>query len=241
MRTFFTADHHFGHANIIRHCNHPFANAAEMDEVMIANWNAVVRKDDRVIHVGDFAYKGDSRTPVQPVSHRPRARSRGPDAVPAFYPLRVVAIVRCERIFEPLRYAGKAQLRHGRTSPVGRRLGMRSALSLQERARDGPTDPRHLRRGRATVSQCTRLLSWSPFHPDGEHVDRSKALAVNCFRRTENKDGEKSAVGKLTPLASLRRLQPVILADTFHAGRMEAKAPMREAISNRSDNQKRQQ
>ena len=29
--------------------------------VMIANWNAVVRKDDRVIHVGDFAFKGDPK------------------------------------------------------------------------------------------------------------------------------------------------------------------------------------
>jgi len=61
VRTFFTGDHHFGHESIIRHRTRPFANAAKMDEVMIANWNAVVRKDDRVIHVGDFAFKGDPK------------------------------------------------------------------------------------------------------------------------------------------------------------------------------------
>src|SRR5260370_311636 len=59
MRTFFTADSHFGHENIIKHCARPFASVEEMDDCLIANWNSVVRKDDRVIHLGDFAYKGD--------------------------------------------------------------------------------------------------------------------------------------------------------------------------------------
>lgn len=61
MRTFFTADHHFGHESIIRHCARPFANAAEMDEAMIENWNAVVSRGDRVIHVGDFAHRIDEK------------------------------------------------------------------------------------------------------------------------------------------------------------------------------------
>jgi len=51
---FLTADNHFGHANIIRFCNRPFANADEMDERMIASWNKVVSDSDFVYHLGDF-------------------------------------------------------------------------------------------------------------------------------------------------------------------------------------------
>jgi calcineurin-like phosphoesterase family protein len=38
--------------------NRPFENIAEMNEALIANWNAVVRKDDDVYILGDFLYKG---------------------------------------------------------------------------------------------------------------------------------------------------------------------------------------
>jgi calcineurin-like phosphoesterase family protein len=69
MRTFFTADHHFGHASIIEHCpdSRPFRDAAgnpdvdAMDRAMIDHWNAVVTPRDRVIHVGDFAHKCDPK------------------------------------------------------------------------------------------------------------------------------------------------------------------------------------
>lgn len=61
MATWFTADTHFGHANILKLCNRPFESAQEMDEVMIANWNAVVARNDQVFHLGDFAYRADHR------------------------------------------------------------------------------------------------------------------------------------------------------------------------------------
>jgi calcineurin-like phosphoesterase family protein len=55
----FTADTHFGHGNIIRYCSRPFASADEMDETMIANWNARVGKHDIVWHLGDFSFRCD--------------------------------------------------------------------------------------------------------------------------------------------------------------------------------------
>jgi calcineurin-like phosphoesterase family protein len=57
MTVWFTADHHFGHTNIIRFCNRPFVDVAEMDEAMIERWNAVVGLRDQVWHLGDFAYR----------------------------------------------------------------------------------------------------------------------------------------------------------------------------------------
>jgi calcineurin-like phosphoesterase family protein len=76
MATFFTADHHFGHAKIIRLSKRPFGAPElrsdrpwedidrnvirhavdEMNETMIARWNAVVRPQDTVYHLGDFCW-----------------------------------------------------------------------------------------------------------------------------------------------------------------------------------------
>jgi calcineurin-like phosphoesterase family protein len=51
---FFTSDTHFGHANIIKYCNRPFANIKEHDDALVHNWNSVVQKGDVVWHLGDF-------------------------------------------------------------------------------------------------------------------------------------------------------------------------------------------
>lgn len=50
----FTAEHHFGHANIIRFCNRPFADVDAMNESLIANWNSVVTPKGTVYHLGDL-------------------------------------------------------------------------------------------------------------------------------------------------------------------------------------------
>lgn len=60
-RTLFTADTHWGHEGIIAQCGRPFADVRDMDEALIANWNAVVGKNDIVIHLGDFAHKCEQR------------------------------------------------------------------------------------------------------------------------------------------------------------------------------------
>jgi calcineurin-like phosphoesterase family protein len=54
MSTFLTADPHFGHENIIRYCNRPFAHVAEMNRSLIERWNSRVHKRDTVKVLGDF-------------------------------------------------------------------------------------------------------------------------------------------------------------------------------------------
>jgi calcineurin-like phosphoesterase family protein len=58
MSIWFTADTHFGHANIIRYCERPFDSLQEMDEVLIESWNQVIRPKDTIYHLGDFTLSG---------------------------------------------------------------------------------------------------------------------------------------------------------------------------------------
>ncbi|MDA8379916.1 MAG: hypothetical protein M0020_03665 [Actinomycetota bacterium] len=55
MATYFTADQHFGHQNIIGYCGRPFHSVGEMNAVLVANWNAVVGPHDTVHVLGDVA------------------------------------------------------------------------------------------------------------------------------------------------------------------------------------------
>jgi calcineurin-like phosphoesterase family protein len=56
---FLTSDTHFGHTNICKFTNkdgtkvRPWDNADEMDEALVANWNSVVKPNDKVYHLGD--------------------------------------------------------------------------------------------------------------------------------------------------------------------------------------------
>ena len=65
---FFTADTHFGHANVIKHCNRPYATLDEMNEALIANWNARVHKNDHVYIAGDLAWRGNVNYAISIVS-----------------------------------------------------------------------------------------------------------------------------------------------------------------------------
>jgi calcineurin-like phosphoesterase family protein len=83
MKTFFTADTHFKHANIIRYCKRPQLRdgdevsylddegrqcfkwsspeiarirCKEMDEMLKTNWNNTVTSDDEVYHLGDVVF-----------------------------------------------------------------------------------------------------------------------------------------------------------------------------------------
>ncbi len=55
---FFTADPHFGHEKIIRHCNRPFRSAEEMYRRLIQNWNNTVTPDEDVYILGDITMRG---------------------------------------------------------------------------------------------------------------------------------------------------------------------------------------
>ena len=57
MAVYFTADSHFGHGGARGLFRRPFASVAEMDEALIARWNATVQQDDEVWHLGDFAVR----------------------------------------------------------------------------------------------------------------------------------------------------------------------------------------
>ncbi|MEM7162660.1 MAG: phosphoesterase [Bacteroidota bacterium] len=56
-KQFFTSDHHFGHANIIKFCERPFSDVEEMDRVLIDRWNEKIGPEDDVYHIGDVAMR----------------------------------------------------------------------------------------------------------------------------------------------------------------------------------------
>jgi calcineurin-like phosphoesterase family protein len=58
IETYFTSDTHFGHKNILEYEkeHRPFDTVEEMNEQIIANWNATVRPKDIIFHLGDFAF-----------------------------------------------------------------------------------------------------------------------------------------------------------------------------------------
>lgn len=58
--TFFSSDMHFGHKNIIKYSNRPYADMAEMEEALITNHNSRVKPEDTWFHLGDFAFLGAS-------------------------------------------------------------------------------------------------------------------------------------------------------------------------------------
>lgn len=60
MTTWFTADLHLGHKNIIKYCTRPWTADARgveaMNEALVENWNRVVAPEDTVWNLGDFAF-----------------------------------------------------------------------------------------------------------------------------------------------------------------------------------------
>ena len=50
-----TSDTHFAHRNSMRYCGRPFLTVERCDNAMIKNWNAIVKPEDTIYHLGDVA------------------------------------------------------------------------------------------------------------------------------------------------------------------------------------------
>ncbi|MFX1238696.1 MAG: metallophosphoesterase [Promethearchaeota archaeon] len=55
----FTADFHLSHTNIIKYCNRPFSNVAEMDDVILRNLKKSLSPGDVLYFLGDLTFKKD--------------------------------------------------------------------------------------------------------------------------------------------------------------------------------------
>ena len=42
--------------NVLKYDNRPFTSIEEMNQALITNWNSVVKQDDTIYHLGDFAF-----------------------------------------------------------------------------------------------------------------------------------------------------------------------------------------
>lgn len=62
--TFFISDTHFDHKSIIHLSKRPFETVSDMNEALIANWNAMIRPKDTVWHLGDFSMGSDQPASV---------------------------------------------------------------------------------------------------------------------------------------------------------------------------------
>jgi calcineurin-like phosphoesterase family protein len=62
MATWLTSDLHLGHENIIRYCDRPFRDAAEMDDELVRRWNERVAERDEVWVLGDVAMGSIARS-----------------------------------------------------------------------------------------------------------------------------------------------------------------------------------
>lgn len=60
--TFFTSDIHFGHSNIIRHCDRPFDDVNEMNERLVERINSMLNDDSHLFILGDLSFLRPSRT-----------------------------------------------------------------------------------------------------------------------------------------------------------------------------------
>ena len=76
--TWFTADFHLGHANIIRYCGRPFPTVEEMDQAILERLNASVKANDILYFLGDFCIGNQARI----LEYRRRIRCKKIFAVP---------------------------------------------------------------------------------------------------------------------------------------------------------------
>ncbi len=82
MTIFFTADTHWGDHRTLNIGRRPFGTVAEMDEALVANWNATVGPEDMVWHLGDVARTLDAIAPLLARLHGTKHLIRGNNDAP---------------------------------------------------------------------------------------------------------------------------------------------------------------
>ena len=60
MGNWYTADPHFNHSAIIKFCDRPFKDVAQMDQALLHNLESCVTWDDDLYILGDFSFGGES-------------------------------------------------------------------------------------------------------------------------------------------------------------------------------------
>lgn len=58
MAEYLLSDLHLDHENIIDHCDRPFEDVEEMNQVLVENWNNTVDSDDEIVFGGDLTIAG---------------------------------------------------------------------------------------------------------------------------------------------------------------------------------------
>jgi len=61
-RRWFISDLHYGHQNVLRHCNRPFRDMEDQTNVLIDDWNTLVGPQDIVYVLGDFSFYTPAET-----------------------------------------------------------------------------------------------------------------------------------------------------------------------------------
>ena len=56
---YYISDLHIGHQNCIKFDQRPFSTLEEMHDTIVKNWNSVVKKDDDVYILGDYAWRNE--------------------------------------------------------------------------------------------------------------------------------------------------------------------------------------
>lgn len=80
---FFTADMHFGHENMISFVDYngqkvrPFNTCEECDELMIENWNSIVRPQDKIYVLGDVCFNKNLGDKIMPRLNGKKCLIRG--------------------------------------------------------------------------------------------------------------------------------------------------------------------
>ena len=71
---YYISDTHFGHENIMKHCNRPFLSIEDMDESILCNINERVTSEDDLYIVGDFCHWNPKE--INPVDYLSRIRGK---------------------------------------------------------------------------------------------------------------------------------------------------------------------